>query len=190
MKLTAAPNAYLAGALEDALQAAGIACVQLTNEIPMAPGFNFGAGPYAEIFVQSSDELQARQVLADVQQTISGAEHDCATAFPAVINVRSTPLIGRLLLMGWVVVIGFSAGNLLGGYYVSVLFYPSLYVLDAVITIALIYVNWPRVQRLVSSLGVGLLALPVVALYMFYELFAIPARLLLRLPLLLRDSPR
>lgn len=145
-----ATSEFMAIAMRDELAAHGIASVQLLNEIPMHPGFTFGALPWAEILVSEDDLLQARDVVAELEITMNG--DSTSQPYPPVLKFNTTAWFGVVLI--------------------------ALLVLNIVlqiITIAwilLIILNWRMLHRHVLAALGGLLALLVILAWLIIN--AIP----------------
>jgi hypothetical protein len=201
VQLCAAPNEYIALALLSALRLADVPCVQLTNEIPQRPGFNFGLGPYAYLLIDAADEPRAREVLDEVRGTICGEEHDCEWIYPSVINIRSyRGLVLILLLCGAVIDVGLPVGAFLNHADLSANAPTGamigLTIVGAVPTLLwagfiaiLVYANWPLCKRTAAALGIGFLTLLVLPFWLIFLLLFEYVPWLVRLPQRLSRPP-
>jgi len=140
-----ATGEYMAIAVRDGLAAQNIGSVQLLNEIPMKPGFTFGARPWAEILVRDADLTQAIEVVAEVEQSLNGDAD--SQLYPPAINLRpavwpKAAWISFLLLL------------------------PAIASASLVLVFGLAFLNLRLLRNAtVAALG-GLLALPVFALWL------------------------
>lgn len=198
-----APNAYIAEALRGALAEARIGCIVRSNEIPMEPGFTFGAlYSYAGVLIDEEDLPKAREVMEDLQGAICGESHDCETVYPPRINLHGYPLLGPVVLAGWcaslvlITILSLRGTSWMPFPYNMQLRYAAesgtplfglllAYCISLGLTIALVALNWPLVERTTQAVVPALLMLVVLPFWLVFTLARWMFSLLLRLPKLL-----
>jgi hypothetical protein len=190
VKLYAAPSEYMALSLREALAAAGIPCLLFSNELPMEPGFNFGAdAAYADVYVTEEDAVQAREIAQDVRGTLCAEDSGAETAYPRRINLRLPAGLGLFVYVCCSIILLplFLPGR---SYDLALQHGPppsidSLAVLPAFILFSalnlallgtLLYANWELVKRLGLHLGLALLGVLALPLWLGYEALAWCAR--------------
>jgi hypothetical protein len=186
VRLCAAPTEYIAENLRAQLAAAGVHCLLFHNEIPMSPGFNFGADfAYAEVYVSVVDAERARAVLEQLRGTLCSEDQGCETVYAPRINLRGYHWLAFVLLVCWILYDlplldrGMSLGRRIKfihdtGYAADrhtllafILFAFSLLVLLT----ALLHANWTRgAKRTMLSIGAALLELLILPFWLGYEL--------------------
>ena len=187
------------GALSDA----GIGCVVRSNEIPMEPGFNFGAAyNYADVLVDEDEYPKACEVLAELEGALCGEEHDCETVYPSRISLHGFPLLGPVVLAGWcasLVLISFLSRR--GTSWMPFPYYMQLkyaaesgaplfglllaYCISLGLTVALVALNWPLVKRTTQAMMPALVMLVVLPFWLAIALARWVFSWILNLPKLL-----
>lgn len=183
--LYAAPSEYMALSVREALEVAGVPCVLFSNEIPMRPGYNFGANwAYADLYIEAQDQAIARAVLQDTIAIMCAADHGAETDYPHRINLRGHEWLGIVLCLGWVISLGpyLAPGwslqqsikrmndTGLAAHAGALQAYVLLSCLNLTFLCGLIYLSWVRAKRIVQAIGLALLGLLALPFWLGYEL--------------------
>lgn len=142
-----AGSEYMAIAMRAELVAHGIGSVQLLNEIPMNPGFTFGARPWAEILVSAEEVAEARAVVAECGLALNGSA--TAQPYPPAFSFNTAAWLGYPFISLLV--------------FLLVLDLTSMFsVVLVVMLIAITALNWRMLFRETMAAVGGMLALPII----------------------------
>lgn len=183
--LYAAPSEYMALGVQAALSKWSVPCLIFSNEIPMRPGYIFGADlAYADLYIEAEDQAIANAVLHDTLEIMCAEDRGAETAYPRRINLRGGEWLGLVLCVSWSLLLApvwvyglalvlspFLSDDLDDSATVaSLLMLALFFILDFVFVCGLIYLNWVRAKRIVQAIGLALLGLLALPLLLSYEL--------------------
>lgn len=183
--LYAAPSEYMALGVQEALSAWSVPCLLFVNEIPMRPGYNFGADwAYADLYIVAEDQAIANAVLHDTLEIMCATDGSAQADFPRRISLRGREWLGILLCVSWAILLApiwvYGLALVLSPLFAddmdhsatiaSLLMIALLFSLDFVFLGGLIYLNWVRAQRIAQAIGLALLGLLGLPFWLGYEL--------------------
>jgi hypothetical protein len=175
----------MALSVREALSAWDVPCVLFCNEIPMRPGYNFGAAwVYADLYIKAGDAAIARAVLQDTLEIMCAEDRGAETAYPRRINLRGQEWLGIVLCVSWGILIApiWVSGLALlqstlllndmdhSAMIAMLLVFVIFTCLDLVFLCGLIYLNWARAKRILLAIGPALLGLLALPFWLGYEL--------------------
>jgi hypothetical protein len=184
--LYAAPSEYMALSVQAALSGWGVTCLLFCNEIPMKPGYIFGADwAYADLYIMAEDQAIGRAVLADTLEIMCAEDHGAQPDYPPRISVRGHEWLGLVLCVSWSLMfapIPLFGWSLLQSYFFPMRDTDQSVLLAAVVMLAfyiclrlaffggLFYLNWERAKRILQALGPALLGALALPLWLLFEL--------------------
>lgn len=175
----------MALSLQAALSAWGVPCLLFCNEIPMEPGYTFGADrAYADLYINPEDQAIACAILQDTLAIMCAKDHGAETDYPRRINLRGHEWLGTVLCVNWSILLA-----PIWVYGLALRLSPILFddmdhsasmamwlvfgfftCLNLAFLGGLIYLNWARAKRILQAIGPALLGALALPFWLGYEL--------------------
>jgi hypothetical protein len=157
-----ADSEYAALVIQQSLLCEGIVSVIQSNQMPQEPGFNFGAGPWGFVLVESADAARAAVHAKEATSAFLGIGQ--SAKFPPALNFQTNNLLALMWLIHLCLIAVLASASLTAERY-------AVYGAHVLLLGILIFCfNWDRLSRSLFEAIRALFFLPVAAFMLLIEL--------------------